>query len=69
MIEIIKDGKVIQATEKAYRVVYKGLGYKPYNPELDDITKDEIMARLDEEGIEYNPRDRKEELYKLLQKE
>ncbi|WP_158674359.1 hypothetical protein [Lysinibacillus antri] len=25
-----KDGKVIEATEKAYEVVYKNHGYKPY---------------------------------------
>lgn len=69
MIRVKKGDKIIDVTEKAYRVVYKDVGYKPYNPELDNITKDEIMAKLDEEGIEYNPRDRKEDLYKLLQKE
>lgn len=69
MIRVKKGDKVIDVTEKAYRVVYKGYGYRPYNPELDAITKDEIMAKLDEEGIDYNPRDRKEDLYKLLQKE
>lgn len=32
----------------------------------DEITKKEIMAELDALGIEYNPKARKDELYKLM---
>lgn len=32
----------------------------------DEITKKEIMAELDALGIEYNPKARKDELYKLI---
>lgn len=32
----------------------------------DEITKSEIMAELDALGIEYNPKARKDELYKLM---
>lgn len=32
----------------------------------DEITKREIMAELDALGIEYNPKARKDELYKLM---
>lgn len=33
---------------------------------IDDLTKDEIIAKLKEKGIEHNPRDKKEILFKLL---
>lgn len=33
---------------------------------IDDLTKDEIIAKLKEKGIEYNPRDKKEVLFNLL---
>lgn len=32
----------------------------------DEITKSEIMAELDALGIEYNPKAKKDELYKLM---
>lgn len=32
----------------------------------DEITKDDIMSQLDALGIEYNPKARKDELYKLM---
>jgi len=31
-----------------------------------ELTKKDIMALLDEKGIEYNPRDKKDELIELL---
>lgn len=33
---------------------------------IDDLTKDEIIAKLKEKGIEHNPRDKKDGLFKLL---
>lgn len=29
-MKIEKDGKVIEATEKAFKVIYQPLGFKPY---------------------------------------
>lgn len=34
--------------------------------DLDEMTKKEIMSMLDDKGIEYNPRQTKTELLKLL---
>ncbi|GFN35814.1 hypothetical protein [Tepidimicrobium xylanilyticum] len=33
---------------------------------IDDMTKEEIIKKLEEKGIEYNPRDKKEVLFNLL---
>ena len=30
-MKLIKGNKIINATEKAYKVIYKNLGYKPYD--------------------------------------
>lgn len=85
-MKLIKGKKIINATEKAYRVIFKDLGYKIYEDEendhvkqpvsedkggtnaigIDDITKDKIIEILNEKGIEHNPKDRKEILYKLM---
>ncbi|NLI61780.1 MAG: hypothetical protein GX375_10205 [Clostridiales bacterium] len=85
-MKLIKGNKVINATKKAYEVVYKHLGYKIYNNEkndlteqpnnedkegintigIDNITKAEIIEKLTEKGIEHNPRDKKEVLYRLM---
>lgn len=32
-MKLIKDGKVIEATEKAYNLIYKHRGFKIYNPD------------------------------------
>lgn len=77
-MKLIKGNKVINATEKAYRVVYKGMGYMECGlngheeirfadiSEIENVTKAEIMQMLDERDIDYNQRDKKEELYNLL---
>ena len=31
-MKIVKDGEIIEATERAYEIVYKYRGYKPYKP-------------------------------------
>lgn len=36
MIKLVKDNKVITATEKAFEVIYKGLGYEKYNIESNE---------------------------------
>ena len=74
-MKLIKDGRIIDATEKAYRVIFKDKGYVPYvhvgndsNDEIqyDEITKGEIITKLSELGIEHNPRDKKQALFNLL---
>jgi len=41
-VKLIKGNKVINATEKAYKVIYKNLGYKPYDKEfLNESVADE----------------------------
>lgn len=35
---------------------------------FDDITKDKIIEILTEKGIKHNPKDKKEDLYELLEK-
>lgn len=72
----IKDGKSINATEKAYQVIFKGLGYKAYNGnehdprtgsgDIEDMTKAEITEALTAKGIDFNPRDKKDKLLELL---
>ncbi|MFU0784502.1 MAG: Rho-N domain-containing protein [Thermoanaerobacterium thermosaccharolyticum] len=39
------------------------------NSDFEELTKDELKAMLDEKGIEYNSKARKEELIKLLESE
>ena len=63
MNKYIKDGKVINATEKAYEVIYKAKGYTPVEEkkeEVKDISKmkkDELLLVASEKGIEI-PEDR-----------
>lgn len=41
-MKLIKGNKIINATEKAYKVIYKDLGYKPYDKEfLNEPVADE----------------------------
>ncbi len=66
-MKLIKGNKIISATEKAYDVVYKNLGYEIYNDNsIDSFTKAEILEILNDNGIEHNPRDKKEVLYDLM---
>lgn len=78
-MKLIKGKKIINATEKTYRVIFKDLGYEVYNKVeekqptnedkglgINDITKDKIIEVLTEKGIEHNPRDKKEILYDLM---
>ena len=82
MIKLIKGDRVIKASEKAYRYLYKARGYKPFNPakngpveadntqvginDYQSMTKAEIGKVLTARGIDFNPRDRKEKLIELL---
>ena len=77
-MKIIKDDRILEVTEKAYNVVYKDLGYKPYVEEIEEgngdegfkdinsYKKEEIIKILEEKEIEHNPNDKKEVLYNLM---
>jgi hypothetical protein len=48
-MKLIKGNEIINATEKAYRVVYRDLGYKPYenqahiSPTSEDKDEDDVI--------------------------
>lgn len=77
-MNVIKDGIVIDVTEKAFEVIYKEQGYVPYNSdnvgvrkeeveaEVEDLTKAEIMERLDEKEVEYDSKALKADLLEVL---
>lgn len=48
-MELIKDGKVIQSTRKAYEVIYKGQGYVIHTPNVDD-GEDELIEEVEDDG-------------------
>lgn len=72
-IEVEKEGHTLQVTEKAYRVVYAPKGYKKVDAEteetFDDLTVADLKAKLDEQGVEYDPKAKKDELIALLEEE
>lgn len=71
-------GRVINATEKAYEILYKGRGFKPYEekPPVDFSTLDatelekykvtDLKKHLDSLGIEYKSSDNKDDLITLI---
>ncbi|MER2119215.1 MAG: hypothetical protein ABS935_03050 [Solibacillus sp.] len=72
-------GRVINATERAYELLYKGRGFKPYeeNPvvdlsKLDPVTLDNeytipaLKKYLDGKSIKYKSNDSKDELIALI---
>jgi hypothetical protein len=65
--EIILPGStfICDETDRIKDLVSRGIIKKQdLNP--DEMTKKEIMSMLDDKGIEYNPRQTKTELIKLL---
>lgn len=65
--EIILPGStfICDETDRIKDLVSRGIIKKQeFNP--DEMTKKEIMSMLDDKGIEYNPRQTKSELIKLL---
>lgn len=75
-MNIIKDGKVLEVTEKAFDVIYKEQGYVPYNSDnvkhkdkeevYNDLTKADIIEKLEEQEIEHSPKATKKELFDIL---
>jgi len=65
--EIILPGETFTCdeTDRIKDLINRGI-IKEQELDLDTMTKKEIMSMLDERGIEYNPRQTKAELIKLL---
>lgn len=71
-------GRVINATEKAYGILYKGRGFKPYEEkapidfsaldatELDEYKVADLKKYLDDKNIKYKSSDNKDELIALI---
>ncbi len=75
MNKYIKDKHIINATEKAYNVIYKAQGYVPCNEveekkeEVKDISKmkkEELLKVATEKGIEIPENATKEVLVNLI---
>lgn len=74
VIEINDGSTTLKVTEKAFRVVYQERGFKqgaveveaPEGIEADELTVAEIKSLLDEQGIDYDAKAKKDELLKLL---
>lgn len=75
MNKYIKDKHIINATEKAYNVIYKVQGYVPYKEadekkeEVKDISKmkkEELLKVVAEKGIEIPENATKEVLIALI---
>ncbi|MFJ9462146.1 HeH/LEM domain-containing protein [Viridibacillus arvi] len=73
-----KDGKQIEVTDKAYRVYYQTIGFKPCEEqepldlfglsaeELEEYKVPQLKAFLKQEGIEFDSNAKKEELIALI---
>ena len=74
MNKYIKGKIIINATEKAYNVIYKQQGYEPYiveekKEEVKDISKmkkEELLAVATEKGVEIPENATKEVLINLI---
>lgn len=58
--------KVGEEVKEEVEKVEKEIKEEKEEKSSDEITKKEIMAELDALGIEYNPKAKKDELYKLM---
>lgn len=58
--------KVGEEVKEEVEKVEKEIKEEKEEKSSDEITKREIMAELDALGIEYNPKAKKDELYKLM---
>lgn len=68
---INEEGKILEVTEKAFRVVYKDRGFKAYDESkvnYNDLKVDELKDLLEQRNIEYSNDLRKAELIELLEK-
>ena len=65
--EIILPGATFTCDEpdRIQNLIKRGL-IKTQDLDFDSMTKKEIIAKLEDKGIKYNPRDTKAELIKLL---
>lgn len=69
MNKYMKGNVVINATEKAYNLLYKGQGYVPYKnatKEVAKMKKDELVELALEKGIEIPENATKEVIISLI---
>jgi len=76
MNKYIKDKNIINATEKAYNVVYKTQGYIPYKEveekkeevkkDISKMNKDELTKIATEKGIEVPENAKKDDIINLI---
>ncbi len=68
-MEVHKAGDEFFSNEqkRIINLLERGLIERVEEPSLNSLTKKEIMQLLDEKGIEYNAKAKKEELIELLQ--
>ena len=70
-MKIYRKGIHRSCTEQKYKDIFKGQGYEIVEEVIKEteeieLTKKDICKLLDEKGIDYNNRDRKEILLNLL---
>lgn len=58
--------KVGEEVKEEVEKVEKEIKEEKEEKSSDEITKNDIMTQLDALGIEYNPKAKKDELYKLM---
>lgn len=68
MITIFSNGIQRVVTEESYKTKWKPLGFKVVDEEdLEDLTVKELKELLDEQGIDYDSKMKKNELLALLE--
>ena len=60
------DRRVKRLREHVLAHEVKAEASEDFIEDYNDITKDEIISKLEERGIDHNPKDKKEVLYSLL---
>lgn len=71
-MKYIRDGKVIETTERLYEMVYRGIGYVPVEEEaedLEELTVKELKEKAEALKLENYNGLKKDELIALIKGE